>query len=480
MISAFKVVTATEMARLEQGGDQQAYMSQAGAKVAEAAEDLLRKIGGKRVVLLIGKGNKGGDAYVAGNQLRKAGYCVRACPLFPRHECSELNQQFGREFVAESIGDFVNDDLIIDGLLGTGFRGTVEGALRVTIELANQSKKPILAIDIPSGLHANTGQIGGVAIVAHRTVTMGLAKSGLFLQKGWDLVGQVSIADFGLSSVAIEAATAQFLLPDLTKLVLPPMIRTHHKYQRGFVQGFGGSDLFKGSMKLSSKAALHAGAGIVKIFTLEDIGPCEDEVICQKFSVNAWRESVAKAQAVFLGPGLGRTAAAKEIMQTLAKEIQQPCVIDADGLFFLPDLQVWPKTLILTPHRGEMLHLLEEGELEEAELFKRCQLFVEEKQVILILKGAPTFIFSAGQIPYILHRADPGMATAGSGDVLTGIIAALLAQGTAALEAAILGVALHGLAGEAVAKEKTSYSYSATDLIEFLPTAFQFFQSSPE
>jgi NAD(P)H-hydrate epimerase len=477
-----KVVTSQEMARIEQfavqhGGSVEAFMQEAGKKVAVAAASLLQKRNGTRVVLLIGRGNKGGDAYVAGIELLQAGFSVRAISFYAASECSELNRHFAKQFSGKTNNDasFAQDDLIIDGLLGTGFHGSTDiSPFGTIIELANQSGKPILAIDIPSGLDGTTGACRGPAIIATETVTLGFAKIGLFKGSGWNCTGKLRIEDFGLSQIAIDEAKAVALIPRIEELHLPPMARSHHKYERGFVVGFGGSKELKGAVKLSGAAALHAGAGIVKLFTLEDVGPMADELIAQIWNLAAWKEALEKASAVFIGPGLGRSEAAKEGCKAALHKIDKPCVVDADALFFLPELKV-PKACVLTPHRGEALRLLGMEEMDEEQLFGKCQAYVDEHGVVFILKGAPTYIFSAGHLPVIIPLGDPGMATAGSGDVLTGIVAALLAQGQSALEASVLGVTLHALAGEAAALEKTSYGYSASDLIEYLPSAFKRF-----
>lgn len=482
MIQSTKVVTAIEMARIEkiaieQGADPKLFMQKAGLKIALQANSMLKKISGKNVLLLIGKGNKGADAYVAGMELMQLGFQVRAVPLFLPEQCSGLNRHFASQFIGliDKGFTFSDDDLIIDGLLGTGFDGQVEGALFQVIEAANQSKKPILSIDLPSGLNGTTGKVGGIAIQATHTATLGLAKTGLFIGEGWNYTGTLSVEDFGLSQGAIDEAKADFFLPTIERMELPRMERTHHKYERGFTIGFGGSTLFKGALKLSGRAAIHSGAGIVKLFSAEEIGAVEDALLCQVWDLKSWHESLVKAQAVFVGPGLGRSDQSREVLMRVLGAIEQPCVVDADALFFLTEFPLWPKQAILTPHQGEMLHLLGETRLSPEDLIKRCSLFVEEKNCILVLKGAPTFIFSPGKLPFVLVRGDPGMATAGSGDVLTGIIAALLAQRKEPLEAALLGVTLHALAGESAAREKTSYGYTATDLIDYLPQAFNYF-----
>lgn len=465
-----KVVTAAEMVRTETGYDEKAFMEEAGHQIALQVEKFSRV---RKVALLIGKGNNGGDAYVAGALLRDWGYEVRAIPLFPKKECSKLNSHFS--FPGTFDLDFSNDDLIIDGILGTGFQGKVDGIMAVAIEKANASGKPILSIDIPSGVNGTTGEVGGSAIFATETVTLGLPKTGLFLRSGWNCTGKLTIADFGLPAEAIERAQAQFYIPKLKELTLPKMTRNQHKYQRGFVLGFGGSAALKGAIKLSGNAALHSGAGVVKIFSLEEIGATADELICQIFDPKAWNEAFAKAQALFIGPGLGRSENARQWLADHLPTLDKPCVIDADGLFFLKELPTWPKNAILTPHRGEMIRLIGEPKDEESFIQQIADL-ATAKQTIIILKGAPTFILAPNQLPLVIPRGDPGMATAGSGDVLTGILAALLAQGKEPLDAAILGVALHALAGEAASKEKTSYSYTATDLIAFLPKAFELFR----
>jgi NAD(P)H-hydrate epimerase len=406
---------------------------------------------------------KGGDAYVAGRELLEAGYDVRARLAYRGEECSPLNQKFGQHFPQAS--DDFDCDLIIDGLLGTGFSGTISGTLSRMIDWANQSKKPILSIDIPSGLHGSTGDTSPSTLNAAVTVTLALPKIGLFLKNGWNFVGKLLVREIGLPQVAIEQAKPVAWVPKLEELHLPPQMRNQHKYSRGFVLGFGGSSALKGAVKLTGLAALHSGAGIVKIFSLEEIGETPHELICQKFTPKLWKEALAKATAVFIGPGLGRTSEVKQWLEN--HPISIPCAIDADALFFLTD---FPKHCsILTPHAGEMAHLLKQtGCATERE-------FVETKHAIVVLKGAPTMILAPGHLPVIIPRGDPGMATAGSGDVLTGILSALLAQGMTPFDAAILGVSLHAVAGEICAREKTSYGYSASDLIDALPQALRMF-----
>lgn len=467
-----KVVTAEEMARIEKGGDHEAFMETAGRRVAECAIEFIESHGyPKQITLLVGKGNNGGDAYAAGLWLLDEGYQVTAYALY--EDVSPLNQKF-REKYRKKRGRFGEElkGLIIDGLLGTGFKGKVDKKLAAAIQKANDSGLPIIAIDIPSGLNGTTGE-AGTAIVATETVTLGLPKIGLFIQGGWKYVGKLHVEGFGLPKEAIAEAEAVAYLPK--RLELPKVERIRHKYQAGYVIGYAGSKAFSGAAKLSGFAALKAGAGIVRVFSPEDIGPGPLELICNDWDPKVWKEEIKRAKAVFVGPGLGPC---KEWLKKHLKEIKCPCVIDADAL--LPDI-AYPKGAVLTPHRGEVLRLLGlKAAPRDEELFAKVIKFCERKKVYVVLKGAPTVIFGPKHKPIFVPRGDPGMATAGTGDVLTGMIAGVMAQGCDPYEAALLAVTLHAIAGEYAGDELTSYCMTATDLIHFMPDAFKELLLSPD
>lgn len=469
-----KVVSAAEMSRIDRlavqsGCSEEQFIEKAGKKIALAAMESPHK----HATLLIGKGNKGADAYAAGIQLAEEGYRVRALALFPPDACSAWNRKFGERFSKKGkIGRVwdgeeiqFEEGWIIDGMLGTGFKGKVEGILETAIRMANDSKRPILAIDIPSGLDGTTGAVQSVAIAADLTVSLGFAKCGCFLREGWNHTGRLIVEDFGLPPKFILLAQEIAFLPDIAKLPLPRIVRNRHKYQAGYAIGFSGSHLMRGAPKLAGLAALRTGAGIVRVFHKEEIGEAPMELICQKWSEKVFFQELKRASAVFAGPGLGSARL------SWMKKIGLPIVLDADALQAGID---FPSHAVLTPHRGEMLRLLGlKSAPQEEELLGRCQKFVERKRVVLVLKGGPTFLFAHGKTPLILPRGDPGMATAGAGDVLTGILAGLLAQGLSCYEAAATGIYLHAAAGERAAREKTSYGLIARDLIEFLPNAFQ-------
>jgi len=466
MNEGMKVVAAEEMTRIEKKGNHETFMRNAGREVARIVIEYLRRHKVRKIVtLLVGKGNNGGDAYAAGITLLGAGIEVKA--IRPLKGETALNRKFEALF-EKSGGKFTQkmEGVLVDGLFGTGLKGNIEEPYLKIIQDANSSHLPIIAIDIPSGIHGTTGYMHGLAIEATETVALALPKIGFFLRDGWNHVGRLHVVDFGLSKEAMAEAVAIAYLPKT--LHLPKIVRNRHKYQAGYVIGLAGSKELPGAAKLAGLACLKGGAGIVRIFSPDDLGPAPLELICNLWSDKAWKEHLVKAKAVFVGPGVGkRTAWFKKYL----KKISLPCVIDADAL--MADLD-FPKHAVLTPHRGEALRLLNlKTEPPEEEFFAKLIRFCERKKVYLVLKGAPTFVFGPNKKPVIITRGDPGMASAGTGDVLTGLIAAFLAQGMNAYEAAILGAFCHGIAGEEAAKEKTSYCITATDLIDFFPEAFR-------
>jgi ADP-dependent NAD(P)H-hydrate dehydratase / NAD(P)H-hydrate epimerase len=232
-----------------------------------------------------------------------------------------------------------------------------------------------------------------------------------------------------------------------------------------------------GAAKLSSLASLRSGAGIVNLFLPEDLEYSSQsfpyEIIKLFWSREKIDEAVLfsdRASAVFVGPGMGRNKDVLEFLSLLFPKIKKPCVIDADALYFYADARCgYPDGSIITPHNGEMARLLKRDDFSHDD----CQQYVNRKNIVLVLKGAPTFIFAKGKKPIAVPYGDPGMATAGSGDVLTGILASLLAQGLSNYESAILGVHIHCFAGEYAALHKTSYGMTASDLIDALPSIFK-------
>lgn len=488
-----QVMAEAERAAYAKGCVDNDFMEAAGKGVAATAEAFVNEHAlAKKVWLLCGKGNNGGDTFVAGCYLLTAGYSVQAIFLSDFSDCSPLCQKNATRFkerggiILRKIPDFGSVGIILDGLFGTGFRGRVEPPFDALINAANASLLPILAVDIPSGLNGTTGEVDGAAINATATLYLGLPKSGFFLGEGWNVCGKLLKVDFGMPESCIAVAKEDFFI--LTKEamgeLLPPVIRNRHKYQAGLVVGLAGSKTMPGAALLTSLAALRGGCGMVRLLYPEEIAAelsaSPYEVIKIPYRYNQQEEIVAtlkKGKGVFVGPGLGSSEEVDALICSVVPTLSAPCVIDADALScYAKKPFAVPSGTIFTPHHGEMQRLLHADEplRLDLKLLRRLSDYAKERHITLIYKGAPTFIFHPDGNVFVNPTGDPGMATAGSGDVLTGLLAALLAQGVKSEDASLLGVYLHGLAGEIVRRERgVSYGMIASDLIAHFADAFR-------
>lgn len=481
-----KVVAASEMVRAEgcafaAGAVDSDFMEVAGRGVAVEVQRLTSNWSIEwNAVLLCGKGNNAGDAYVAGCHLLEMGYHVEAVQLAPIERSSRLCRENHDRFLAD--GGIVHgieegaqielpsSGFIVDAILGTGFHGEVEGLYLEAIERANRSGLPIFSIDIPSGVSGDHGLGDGSAIVAVATLFLGLPKRGFFLGKAWECVGELVRVDFGIEQRFLDDAQGdlEMLTEEAVCQLLPRVPRTRHKYEAGAVTAIAGSESMPGAAQLCCMAALRAGGGLVRLLTpsgpLSGLPP---EII----RLPADHEKpFDKCRSVLIGPGVGLD----ETLGRWLSKIDLPCVIDADLLTLISRNPDWPlpEQCVLTPHIGEFHRLIGKEGLGSAELLEEGAAYAERIGRTLVLKGAPTFIFHPGFTPVVSPAGDPAMATAGSGDVLTGVIAALLAGGLSTWEAAQLGVFVHGLAGQLAAQKRTVYGVIASDIIEELPAAF--------
>lgn len=491
-----KVVTAQEMLRVEKlgyelGAQPFQFMEAAGQGIAAYSQKMIARLHlFPKILILCGPGNNGGDAFYAGLILAQGGFDVMALCLAKPEEQSELCKKYSREFHLKGSPikwlhepealDFQGVELIIDGLYGTGFKGVVNELYRSVIDQVNATGIPVLSVDVPSGINASTGEIGGVAIKAHTTLFLGFPKIGCFFDDAWDHTGEVAVHDFGLQAYPKAEVKANFELLELTfiKQILPKLSRRQHKYSAGCVVGFGGSDTYTGAPMLSSLAALRSGCGIVKLLHLPvSSWPSRPlEIVSHLYTqIEDVQPILEKADTLFLGPGLGLKKEAHDALKKIIAYSNKPMVIDADALTLISEqnLDIKPGS-VLTPHMGELKRLLK---IEEAlgmhELLAKAQAFVTDRSIILVLKGSPTFVIHPLLPIHICTRGNPGMATAGSGDVLTGILAATIALTKDVFRGTLLGVYIHGLAGELAASKKTSYCLMASDIIEALPDAFR-------
>lgn len=489
-----KVISPADIAKVEkkacqEGLSEEEFMERAGREIAEKVEAWIQKNNlPRQIVLIAGKGNNGGDGYVAGRVLLDKGFAVQAYAPYSEDSWGSLCALQADRFRKkkgniQSLSEdtpIAEQGVILDALVGTGFAKEAKAELAQAIEWANKSSLSKIAIDIPSGLCGETGRVGTVAIKASATIYLEFPKIGFFLADGWNYVGELIEAHFGLPSSYQEQIPAKAVLLDSEQMKqrLPVLERTRNKYSAGYVLAVASSDTMRGAGALSSLAALRSGAGIVRLFHLGAHGsafytPVEILSCSIEEQEKLFWEEMKRASSSLIGPGLGRTKNAQKYIRKILAKTKVPLVIDADALFFLaehPNIAI-AKNSILTPHQGEWRRLVKGYRLEE-DFLKAGQSFVEKNDTIVLVKGAPNFLFSKGKIPAILPFGNSGMATAGSGDVLSGILAGLLAQKMCAYEAAILGCYLHGLAGNLAAVDKTEYSLIASDIIEYLPKAF--------
>jgi NAD(P)H-hydrate epimerase len=433
-------------------------MRRAGKGVA----DLLPPTG--RVWVVAGKGNNGGDGFAAALERLRRRQAVAVWAVYPESGSSPLNRKMRQEYVAAG-GKIVErlmpepGDQILDALLGLGFQGpALEARAADAIGAMGKAGAPLIALDLPSGLDPLSGIAADQAVTAHKTLAIGCYKSCFFSRDGWQRVGALCCVEIGLRlseddlvGYALEAADVR----------LPPIRRTQHKYERGYVVGYGGSTLFPGAGRLAALAALKGGAGIVRLFTDGPPGDAPPELIIQPWDTKSWRREMERASACFVGPGV--EGGAPRLLEALSG-MKRPVVLDAGALNCAAPEAVY------TPHHGEMARLIGG---EPADWIGAGSQWVRGTDRLLVLKGAPTWLFMDGKLPVTVLTGDPGMATAGSGDVLTGLIAALLAQGLGRWEGALAAVYLHGVAGEVAARAKTSRGYTASDLIDAFPTALQ-------
>lgn len=472
-------------------------------------EEIIAEFGLKgRAVIMCGKGNNGGDGYVIARMLAHKGWIVKVIILADREQISgdaavnldkisaSLTNYCTHEgqLAALYMENIFQADVIVDAMLGTGLRSDVSGIYKEAIDLVNNSGRPTLSVDIPSGIHGTTGRVLGNAIRAYITVTFALAKLGHVLYPGAEHTGRLVVADIGIPQNLMETAPGyDFLNQDTMRSMLHRRDRQAHKGVFGHCLIIAGSTGKTGAAALSANSAVRAGSGLVTLATAESINnvleiktteamtiplPDAGSGHLSSIAFPAIEKLLPGKDAVALGPGLDRRPGTVALVHSLVELINLPLVIDADGLNALAeDMSVLRRKkslqVILTPHPGEMSRLLGTSIPDvDAIRISVAQEFARDYGVYLVLKGARTIIASPDGIAAINGSGNPGMATGGMGDVLTGIIVSLLGQGYDAWDACRLGVFIHGYSADLVAEEKGEIGMNATDVQEKLPFAY--------
>jgi ADP-dependent NAD(P)H-hydrate dehydratase / NAD(P)H-hydrate epimerase len=505
------VVTAKEMRELERltieryGTPGHVLMERAGAGAAEILLAAFPQARTAPVLVFAGKGNNGGDGFVIARLLKKQGI---ACEVLLAAKRADVTGDALRSLTAflrlrgrvtevtdSGSGTLVQKKLrecglVVDALLGTGLNAPVRGLLAELIALINGSGVPVLAADVPSGLDADRGIPLGAAVKAKLTVTFAYPKLGLVCAPGLAHVGRLEVVDIGVAPEAVIAVKPQTAL--LARDEMGARIRVRradvHKGDFGHLLVVAGARGKSGAALMSGGAALRVGTGLVTLGGPASLNPVFSTALMEAMTVplperpdgslsldeGVMAETLQGKTAVAFGPGVGVSVDTIGLLRWLLARGEQPLVVDADGLNCLatdPDLIRAAKVpVVLTPHPGEMARLLKisNAEVQERRL-EVARSFATQYHCHLVLKGARTVIASPDGKAWINPTGNPGMASGGMGDVLTGIIGGLLAQGYAPTDACCLGVFLHGHVGDRVAQEKGEVGILARDLIEQLP-----------
>jgi ADP-dependent NAD(P)H-hydrate dehydratase / NAD(P)H-hydrate epimerase len=424
-----------------------------------------------RVTIFCGGGNNAGDGYIIAGLLAGKGRKVQVITLGkPGKPGTDARAAYdycvGSEARLESDHDEIQGELIVDALLGTGLSGTVRENYRDAIHLINACDRPVLSVDIPSGICADTGAVLGCAIIADMTVTFIGRKQGLFTNDGPDHAGRVVFCSLDVPEKVYENQKFKPVRM-LSSPGFPGRRKNSHKTTHGHVLVIGGDEGMGGAVILSGEAALRTGAGLVSVATrpgnISALLARRPEIMARGIDTkDQLLPLMAKASALVIGPGLGQSDWSRELLSA-AFESRLPMVVDADGLNILASQVTKREHWILTPHPGEGSRLLD-GTAVQDDRFTAVRSIQQKYGGIVLLKGIGTLVCDGSEVS-LCPFGNPGMATAGMGDVLSGVIGALLAQGYSYHEAATRGVSLHARAGDIAAENGGQRGLIATDVI---------------
>ena len=521
-----KVVTAAEMRQIDQdtiegiGIPGIVLMETAGSAIVRAIVQHYPT--SKRIGILAGKGNNGGDGLVIARQLAHTGYDVHIFLVSPPDSFAgeaRLNLQIAKSlglrieeiladaklgadfFTAQStsLSHITSCELLVDAIFGTGLRGTVRDSIATVINAINSLSVPILSVDLPSGLDADTGNPLGTCVRADRTVTIGLPKRGLLVHPGAEFAGKLEVVDIGFPKQVVDAQNIKvnWTTASQASQWIPQRPSASHKGSYGRVLVVAGSTGMTGAAALASEAALRAGAGLVTLATPKHLNSILESLLPEVMTfplpeTEAGSLSVSAASTILkfaektksvlaIGPGLSQHSDTVALVHQLVCENREQglnlrMVIDADGLNAIAQapeiISLVDGEAVLTPHPGEMARLTNTPvSTLEKDRIRTAQTFANEHGVTLVFKGAPTVTSDANGNVWINSTGNPGMGTGGMGDVLTGIIAGLMAQGLSTERAATLAVYIHGLAGDIVSERLGLHGLIASDVLKAVPEA---------
>lgn len=506
-----KVVSAETMQRMDRAAIEErgiaglTLMENAGRGCAEIIAAEFGRDSAPAALVIAGKGNNGGDGYVIARLLAEHGWAVRVVVLAKREEIAG-DAAANLKRLAEGQAVFCTDvdslrrafaafeaTVLVDALFGTGLKSAVTGIYAEAIRLMNESGRPVVAVDIPSGIHGSTGEVLGMAVRAAVTVTFAAAKIGHVLFPGAECVGRLEVVDIGIPSDIVAAAPGyDFIDTAAASRLVKRRSRTAHKGSFGHVLIVAGSTGKTGAAAMAANSAVRTGSGLVTLAVPASLNPILEvkttepmtlplrEILPGYLGDAAWPEidrEVSGKDALAIGPGISRHPETAALVRRLVEEADLPLVIDADGLNAVSeDVSLLKRTksraVVLTPHPGEMARLTGKTVREiESDRVGCARAFAAEFGVYLVLKGARTVVATPEGDVSLNGSGNPGMASGGMGDVLTGVIVSLLGQRYDPANACRLGVFLHGLAADLVATDKGEAGISAVDVQERIPYA---------
>lgn len=460
------------------------------------------------VLIVCGKGNNGGDGFVIARHLQNRGSFVKVILTgrgkslkgdallnykLARHAKIEIHETVDIARIKRILNSF-NPDIIVDAIFGTGFEGPTKGMYTRLINMINNTEKFVLSVDIPSGIHGNDGQFSKTCIIADATATMCLPKRGNYLYPGRELCGDLYIVDIGVPYKLINDGFPQVIEFDDIYHLMPPRPPDGNKGTFGNVLIIAGARGFSGAAAMAAISALKVGAGLVRLAAPKSImdglaakhleivkvplSETKDQTISPE-AVNDLLPHLEKADVVVIGPGITTNPETAKFLFSFLPKITVPLVIDADAINIISkNVKSFKKLnapFILTPHPGELSRLTKLTPQEiNSKRIDLAPLLAKKFSGVLVLKGAPTIIASSSKEIYVNPTGNSGLASAGSGDVLVGMISGFLAQNLSLTGASALGVFLHGLCADLAMERNNEYSLTAEDLIEHIPASINY------
>ena len=506
-----RVVTSQEMRELDRVAIEEykipsiVLMENAGARAAEIVAETYTELGFESDILIFaGKGKNGGDALVVARHLQSMGKPIQ---LFLLHDVSVYQKEAGvnleillkekvHPVVLENVGNLEEylasgpgPYLAVEGLLGTGFKGPISGLYADVVDAINARTEYCISLDIPTGVDGTTGQAVGGSIQADLTIAFGFAKLGHYIAPGALYRGELKVVDISLPASFRSEGRVQVISSETIAPLLKRRDRYGHKNSFGHCLLIGGSKGKLGAISMASRAALRMGTGLVSSMTWLDcweslMVKVDEEIMTKPLQFDAelfqkQRQEIQNFSSVVIGPGLGTSEKAAVLLKDLIQYYKGPMLIDADGINLLADPALRKELLsrtgptVLTPHPGEMGRMMgattDDVVRDPMGFVTRA---VEATNATVLLKGATTFIGTSEDRIYLNDYPNDGMATAGSGDVLSGMIGGLLGQGMDVNEAVVLGVYLHSLSGDFAAQKLGHRSMTASDIISHVGESF--------